>query len=235
MSTGQLAKLCILAYENKQKDKAVTGPKVFFVPINPETYSLNLAIEYEKKKSQGSQGTAPKYTGTKPRELKLDFVLDGTGTVEGYHKSHDGKTVAEQLDHLLAVTYDMNGKTHAPNYLKVRWGKELTFDCVLTKIDVNYTLFDRTGMPLRGKVSATFLGHKEEVKRLREEDKNSPDLTHVFVLEAEETLPSRAFDVYGSNDYYREVAAANDLTSFRNLPSGTSLIYPPVLKSTTSE
>ncbi|MEL7159552.1 MAG: hypothetical protein AAFN92_02240 [Bacteroidota bacterium] len=235
MSLGRLVKVCILAYEDKRKEKADAANKLFVLPINPENYSLNLKIEYEKKKGQGNQGTAPKYTGTKPKQLKLDFVLDGTGTVEGYHKSHVGKTVPDQIRHLLAVVYDMNAKTHVPNRLKVNWGEELVFDCVLENLDVNYTLFDRDGTPLRAKLSATFLGHKEEQKRVREENKNSPDLTHVFLLGAGEKLVTRAGEIYGGDEYYRQVALANDLTSFRNVPDGTALTYPPIKKSTARE
>ncbi len=232
MSLGRLVKVCLLAYEDKSKEKKVN---IFILPINPESYSLNLKIEYETKKGQGNQGTAPKYTGTKPKELKLDFILDGTQTVEGYHKDLVDKTVPQQIRELLATAYDMNAKTHVPNRLKVNWGEELVFDCVLTNLDVNYTLFDRDGTPLRAKLSATFLGHKEEEKRVREENKNSPDLTHVFLLGAEETLTGRAHEIYGGGNYYRQVAAANDLTSFRNVPAGTALVYPPITKSTDRE
>jgi len=228
---GKIIKVCFLAYEDQAKTEEAKGNSVFVVPLNPETYNLNLKVEYEKKKSKGSQGTNPKYTGTKPKELKMDFILDGTGTAEGYHSSLIGKTVPVQIEKLLAVVYSVNGNTHVPNRLKVNWGEELVFDCVMTDLSVNYTLFDRNGSPLRAKLSITFLGHKEPTIRVKETDNKSPDLTHVFVLGGEETLTRRTVDIYGGPEFYRQVAAANDLTSFRNVPEGTSIVYPPLDKS----
>lgn len=232
---GRLVKVCFLAYEDQAKTKEAKGKSIFIVPLNPETYSLNLKVEYEKKKSKGSQGTNPKYTGTKPKELKMDFVLDGTKTAEGYHADLIDKTVPVQIEELLAVVYSVNGKTHVPNRLKVNWGDELVFDCVMTDLSVNYTLFDRDGTPLRAKLSITFLGHKEPTKRVAETDNQSPDLTHVYVLGGEETLTRQSVEIYGGPEFYRQVAVANDLTSFRNVPEGTTLVYPPLNKSATSE
>lgn len=232
---GTLVKVHFLAYENEAKTKSVKGKGRFTVPLNPETYSLNLKVEYEKEKSQGSQGANPKYTGSKPKELKMDFILDGTQMAEGYDKSLVDLSVGVQIDKLLEVVYYVHGKTHKPNLLKVNWGNELIFDCVMTDLSVNYTLFDSSGMPLRAKLSITFLGHQEPAIRVLKTDKGSPDLTHVYVLGGEETLTRQSLDVYGGPDFYRQVAAANDLTSFRNVREGTTLVYPPLDKSASRE
>lgn len=229
MSDGQLSKLEILAFTNKELTSR-GNPGRFVVPINPETFARSLSVNQEDTQAQGNQGTDLKYTGTQPEEIKFDFVLDETNTFMGYHQSHNNKSVARQLDDFLRTVYYMNGKIHKPHFLKIVWGAHFTFDCVLTKLDINYTLFHPDGAPLRAKISATFKGSVEQDKRVREEGKNSPDLTHVRQLKGGQKLPLMVHEIYGDQSYYLQVARANDLTSFRNIPEGREIIFPPLQK-----
>ena len=231
MTDGKLAKVTILAFKDKKvQSKAGNFPE-FVLPINPESYTENLKVEYEKKKGQGNQGTNPKYTATSPKELKLDFVLDGTGTVEGYEASLKELPVPEQITRFLGTVYSVNGTIHQPNRLKINWGEHLVFDCVLSGVDINYTLFKPDGTPIRAKLSATFLNYIEEEKRVKEQDNNSPYLTHVFPLRGGETLAYKAYEIYGATNYYLQVARANELTSFRNVQEGRELVFPPIEKN----
>jgi hypothetical protein len=234
MSDGQLTKLEIKAFTDKKLTRPAS-PASFVVPVNPESFARSLKIKQEEKAAQGNQGTDPKYAGTEPEEIKLEFTLDGTNTIEGYEASHQGKPVAQQLEELMQTVYYMNGATHRPHYLRAVWGKLFTFDCVLTSLDVNYTLFEANGAPLRAKVSLSLKSFVEQEKRTRQEDKQSPDLTHVRTLNAGDSLPLMAYQLYGSKQLYLQAARANDLTSFRNLPAGLELVFPPINKTASSE
>jgi hypothetical protein len=229
MKDGQLTKLEIRAF----KDKKLTNPAdpaSFVVPINPETFSRSLEVKYEENTAQGSQGTDAKYTSTEQEDIKLDFVLDATNTMMGYDPSQKNKSVPQQIDELLRTAYYMNGDIHKPHYLKILWGKHFTFDCVLTKLDINYTLFHPNGEPLRAKISATFKGSVEQDKRVRTQDKNSPDLTHVRQVKGGQKFPLMAFEIYGDQKYYLQAARANNLTSFRNVGEGREIVFPPLEK-----
>lgn len=234
MSQGQLTKLEFKAFTDKTF-RTPASPATFVVPVNPESFARSLKINHEKKAPQGSQSTDAKYTSTEPEEIKFDFYLDGTNTIEGYEASQQGKSVAQQLDDFLRTVYYMNGATHRPHYLRVVWGKHFTFDCVLTNLDVNYTLFDNSGVPLRAKLSTSLKGFVEQDKRNRQQDKQSPDLTHLRTLDAGDTLPLMAFRLYGSKDLYMQVARANGLTSFRGLSAGQELVFPPIDKTVSTE
>jgi len=234
MSEGKLTKLEFKAFTDK-KLQSPASPATFVVPVNPESFSRNLKIKHEDQAPQGSQNTDPKYTATEPEEIKLDFYLDGTNTIEGYEASQQRKSVPQQLEDFLRTVYYMNGATHRPHYLKVIWGKHFTFDCVLTGLDINYTLFDSAGVPLRAKLSASLKGFVEQEKRTRKEDKQSPDLTHLRTLEAGDSLPLTAYRLYGSKDLYMQAARANGLTTFRGLAAGQELVFPPIDKTVSPE
>ncbi len=219
-------KLTVFAYADKKLAEEPTGK--FVLPINPEQYAQTFKVEYDGKPPQGAQGSEPRFKASAPEELQLDFVFDGTGTVYGYAQA--GESVPRQIEAFRNVVYDLQGEIHQPRYLKLVW-KDFTFDCILTELKVSFTLFDPEGMPLRAKLSCTFLNYKETERRVREEAKSSPDLTHTRLVRDGETLPLLTHEIYGAPDYYLEVALANDLTNFRSLRPGTTLVFPPLAKS----
>lgn len=229
---SELIKVKIKAFLDKElKDASTTEKFDFVIPINPENYSRSMKVEYEKKKGQGNQKTNPKYTGTDNEKIKLEFVLDGTGTVEGYDKTMKDEPVSLQIEKFLDTVYTVKGKTHKPQFLKLTWGEHLVFDCILENLDINYTLFNANGEPLRAKISASFCGYIEPRKRAIEQDNRSADLTHVRQVLAGDKLSLMVKDIYGDDIYYTQVARLNDLTSFRRLTVGSDLIFPPVQKN----
>lgn len=231
---AEFRKVKIKAYLDKELRQPSTREEFdFVIPINPETYSRSMKVEYEKKKGLGNQKTNPKYIGTDNEKIKFEFVLDGTGTMEGYDKTMKDKQVYFQIEKLLSTVYTVKGKTHKPQFLKLIWGDYLVFDCILENLDINYTLFNANGEPLRAKISASFCGYVEPKKRTLEQDNRSADLTHVRQVLAGDKLALMVNDIYGNALYYTQVARVNNLTSFRNIAVGNDLIFPPVQKSNT--
>ena len=227
--TVNATKLTIHAYSDKKfSDK--TGE--FVVPINPEKYEQSFQVEYDVKPVQGGQGVEGRFKSSSPETLQLDFVLDGTGTAYGYAKPHLGKSVQKQMEEFKKTVYNLEGKIHQPRYLKLIW-KGLAFDCILSELKASFTLFDRDGSPIRAKLACTFLNFKETERRVREEKKSSPDLTHVRVVKDQQNLPQLTHEIYGSPKYYLEVARSNDLTSLRRLRNGSRLLFLPLEKSGT--
>ena len=237
MNDGNFQKVVIRAY----KDKSLRNPTgdEFILPVNPETYSENYKIEYDSKQGQGNEQTDPKYKSSPPLERKLEFIIDGTNTIEGYKyptniAGQKLMDVKKQIRQLIITVYKLNGDTHKPNFLKIVWDGEDSFDCILTSLDINYTLFKPDGNPLRAKVSANFLSFVEPQKRIREEDKRSPDLTSVRRVNVDDTLPLACFEVYGDVNLYLQAAKINNLTSIRNVESSRILIFPPLDKTPAS-
>ncbi len=221
---SHVKKLTIYAYSDKKlKNK---DPDQFVVPINPEQYAQTFKIKNDTTPAQGAQGSEARFKSAEPEELKLDFVLDGTGTVYGYARSEE--TVPEQLQKLKETVYNIKGSIHQPRYLKVVW-TNFTFDCKLSEMTVTFVLFDPEGAPLRAKVSATFVRYKETERRVREAGESSPDLTHTRRVTEADSLQLMTHEIYGKPDYYLEVARANGLTSCRRIPmQKRQLVFYPL-------
>ncbi len=225
MPEANVTKIVIQAYTNKEMT-ATAGS--FTLPVNPEQYSEKRQLKYDTSKGIGSQGTNSKYGMTEPEELKLDFIFDNTGAVEG--NMLQGTAVKTQVQNFLGTVYFMHGDIHKPKFLKLQWGDSLTFPCVMTSLDVNYVLFNKEGEPLRAKLSATFLNYIEEEKRIALEDKSSPDLTHVRQVMSNDRLDLMTYKIYGDPNYMLQVAQQNGLTSVRRLRTGQQISFPPFEK-----
>lgn len=214
-----------------------TEKKFFDLPINPEQFTQSFKVEHDRSQAQGSKGNDPKFKYTRPEELKLDFTLDGTGVVPVNDKPGEFyRDFLAQLQAFLNVVYTMDGETHRPNFLRLIWGNfsfnnREGFDCVLSDLQINYTLFAPDGKPLRAKLSATFLSYTELKRRLKEENRRSPDVTHRRKVMAEDTLPLMAYRIYNDPAYYLQVAKANGLVNFRHLDPNTDLRFPPLEKT----
>jgi hypothetical protein len=229
----QLKKLEIRSFANRN----FTGEdpkKKFTTPINPESFTKNYKIDLDTRRGHGNQGTETRFKSTAPEELRLEFVLDGTGTMEGYggeNKAYKTKPVHDQLDDFLKCVYNFDGEIHRPRFLIVFWGSEINFRCVLSNLDINYTLFDPGGKPIRAKINATFVNYKAREERLAEERKSSPDLTHFRKVKQSDRLDLMAYEIYNDPKYFLQVAKTNTLTSLRQIKPGLELYFPPFDKN----
>ena len=229
MSDSRLAKLVIHSYKDREfntEDKASR----FTVPINPETFTKNYKVELDTREGQGSSGSEPVYKSTRPEELKLDFVLDGTATMEGYVEELKNLSVREQLDKFLKCAYNFDGDMHRPRFLIVHWGEDVKFPCVLKNLDLNHSLFNPDGSPLRVKISATFLSHLTPQSRAARDRLQSPDLSHYRQVEAGDRLDWLIYEIYNDPNYLLQIGKVNRLTSLRKLPQGKNLYFPPFEK-----
>ena len=222
-------KIAIVAYKDKELQQAIGKSHEFFIPINPESYSEQFENEYDTRTEGGQQGAVPKYKSSKPQDLKLDFTLDGTNTIEGY--AYPDTPVVDQIALLKKVAYDFNGDIHRPNFLKIFWAENLQFPCILATLSINYTLFDADGNPLRAKVSAAFKQHLSNEKRDKEARANSPDLTHIRQVQAGDRLDLMTYRIYNDSKFFMQIAQANGLSSLRQAPIGRSLKFPPIDKT----
>ena len=223
---GQLEKMKITSFsapEMQASDKV----DEFEAFINPENYSQEYKIEYNQEQGDGTSPGPMKFTRMPPQEMSFDFLFDRTGVLPDSPPAPRG--IMPDVEHLKEMTYEFNGDIHRPPYLMITWG-ELSFRCVLVSLQIQYKIFRPDGTPVRALVKGTFKQFTDEQLRTLEENANSPDLTHIRVVKAGDTLPLMAYRIYGDAKYYTDVAKINRLTSFRQLRPGQELIFPPLEK-----
>ena len=218
-----LEKLNICAYkDHKFNDRWKDRANPVTVMINPASYKQKLGACFTKDDAAGTGGMARAFNKVVEPRLQLELVFDGTGAIPWKKK-----TVPQQIEDLRRVTFDINSQTHRPNFVILSWGT-LLFKGQLETLDINYTLFDSDGMPLRARVTAIFQGFRDKADSAKAIQANSPDLTHRVVAGPGETLSLLSHRVYGDSRYYLGVAAANGLDGFRGLSRGAELFFPPL-------
>jgi hypothetical protein len=219
--SGELEKLLIKAYTEADYSGDPTGEFVAYV--NPNEITLSYEMEYDEAQGSGTTGSRMEFKKVKPGDMSLTFFIDGTGA--------NGVTVdvQEKIESFQTVT-GYNGEIHRPNYLKVAWGTLSVKRCVLKSASIAYKLFKPDGVPLRAVITANFSDNSDDQTRVALAQDESPDLTHARMFKAGDSLPMMCYRIYGSPDYYLDVARANNLDDFRNIPPGTRLLFPPLEK-----
>lgn len=225
MIPGGLDHLYITAIVDDKK-RATFGK--FTVWINPASYTHTYAVNYVDRQGSGSSGASPAFNRVAQETVSFDLVFDATGVIpppNGGAFPADG--VASLVERFKDLTVTLHGEQHRPNILKLKWAT-LQFECVLSKLNVVYTLFRPDGTPLRAKLSVSFRSRASE-KALNEAAKRaSPDLSHLVTVVAGDTLPALCERIYGSSRYYLGVAAFNHLAEVRRLRPGAQLLFPPL-------
>ncbi|AUX33633.1 MULTISPECIES: hypothetical protein [Sorangium] len=221
----KLEKLKITAFKDVGRRQPSGAP--FEAMFNPASFSQRYAIAWGAKQGVGSSGPQLSYSQSKPSELTLTLVVDGTGVESMGIVAPVRKSVKDRVKTFLDVTFRYNGDIHEPNYLLVEWGS-LKFSCRLSAVDIKYTAFERDGTPLRAEIEVTLISDKAAKARAREEGKTSPDLTHSRIVRSGDTLPLLTKDIYGSSARYLDVARWNRLDDFRSLIPGQEIFFPPL-------
>lgn len=196
-------------------------PLVFEAMFNPNSYTVNHKLNFDTKQAPGQGGGDPEFKNKESESFSLEFMIDGTGA------SKPAIPVVAQIALFNKVTTKMNGTTHRPNYLIVQWGTFIR-ECVLQSASTTYTLFDSMGIPLRAKVSATFLERAGSELNAVASMFSSPDLTHTIEINQGDLLPLLTYKTYRDQKYYLQVARINRVKNFRRLKPGSQLKFPPL-------
>ncbi len=224
-------RMTITAYTDPGfSSKAPTATNPFTVWINPASYAHKTQIRYNDRQAQGSSGPSPEFNRVGEEEISFDLVFDATGVVPPVSGQSYTNGVADGLKQFTSLLATVNGTIHSPNYLILSWA-QLQFQCVLYSMNISYTLFRPDGTPLRAKLSLSFQSYTSETQLAKQANLSSPDLTHLVTVNAGDTLPLLCHRIYGDSNQYLKVARYNGLHSFRDVPPGTQLVFPPLAGS----
>ncbi len=180
-------------------------------------------MEYDSAQGSGTTNSRMEFKKMKPGDMSLSLFIDGTGA------NGVAIDVQEKIAKFQTVT-GYNGNIHRPNYLKVAWGTLQIKRCVLKGASIAYKMFKPDGVPLRAIISADFTDNSDDQTRVAIAQDESPDLTHMRLVKAGDTLPALCYEIYGDAQYYLEVAKANRIDNFRSLSPGLRILFPPLEK-----
>ena len=238
MTWGKLEKLTIQSFPTSKRQLGVFTflVRTYQVSFNPESYGFQYENEFQQYQGINTAGRTARYALTRSRTLNFKFVIDDSSATAGLLSGTPSltvgpltvrKTIHDRVEEFLDLAGRMDGTIHQPRYLRLEWG-ELSFDCRLQAVEINYTLFDRSGTAIRAELDATFVEDLDPEKLARLSNKTSPDLTHTRTVTGGDTLPLMAYQIYRDPAYYVRVAQANKLNHLRGLKVGSTLRFPPI-------
>jgi len=224
----KLEKLKILAYADRARSKEI---HIFEAMFNPTSFSQTFRNRYNSAGGISNPVQVASFGKALPASLRLDLLLDGTNVGEmGLTKAlFPMRSVKDRIDELLAVAYNVQGETHEPGYLRVRWGI-IDFPCRLAAVTVTYTSFERDGLPLRAELSLDLVSDDDPERQRANAALSSPDVSHGRMVRDGDTLPLLTKEIYGSSRHCLQVARANKLSQIRRLIPGQELLFPPLAK-----
>jgi len=219
---AELVKLTITPCDiDNSGNVTVESGKKFTVMMNPAKYSHTYAISYSDKTVMGQAGSVSRFNAVGAETVSFDIVLDGTGV------AGTGADVKTQIQKMNGTVYVYDGNSHEPNHVQLLWGSFIFFGR-LTSMSADYTMFKPTGEPLRATLKLAFRGFMSKEEEQLRANRSSPDLSHVVVFRAGDTLPLLCHRIYRDAAYYVDVARANNIVDFRNIPPGSRLHFPPL-------
>ena len=237
---GKIERLRMTAYADVDFSNEVYSTTAL---INPDMLKESYQIIFNQEQPANASSSELRFSHILPGEMNFTLIFDSTGIFEeGLLQSviksansflpinSDPRDVYSQVADFKQYFIEYQGDTHQPNYVRFEWG-EFRYDCRITKIDIEYKLFNNAGKPVRAFVHLVARDVKSMERSNAINKMSSPDLTHVRTVKAGDTLQLLTESIYGDAKYYLAVARANKLINFRNLKTGQELFFPPIAKN----
>ncbi|MCI4670772.1 MAG: hypothetical protein MRZ79_21735 [Bacteroidia bacterium] len=231
MITGEFANAVIRGFEKAEELSQQNNPLAeFSAMFSPENFSILNSFNFDSAQSDGETGSEHKFRNVGPRDFNFDFEIDATGAAD------EILDVKEQIDKFKAATgfKRLGGFTsneRRPTFLSVSWGT-FSVRCVLKDMEVDYTLFDDDGKPLRATIKAKFSEYKTLLRQIRENpafEQVATQIRSAVDLEnAGKRLDTLAHEVYGNVNSLVDMAKANGVNTLRDLSGLGDLELPPI-------
>lgn len=194
--------------------------------FNPAQLKISRSNTWAGAALPGRGVSRLRYTGANSGVLRVDLFFDTTDT--GTDVSvHTGKIVSlMDVDPALPGT-DESKHSQRPPYVTFHWGDLHSFKAVIAQLELTYTYFSSTGMPLRATM-ALVLRQYEESQAFGKQNPTSgtPRPHRVHRVQPGETLDRISAQYYGDSTRWRTLASANSIADPLALKPGALLTIP---------
>ncbi len=248
---GQVQKLTIEGFNTIDCTGTAIGK--IELQVNPEKLSFKYDINWdgggdEENAGEGAAGESIKILGAPSYEFPAFeipiFLIDATGVLPA-----PGKIVLEEggmpsvlpyITEMKKICYNYIEKIHGPPFVKITWGKIMpasanaqdqvdgVFKGRLNSMSVEFTLFGAEGNPVRAEITMSF---GSAINPETRPTGNSPDLSHLIEVKYGDNLPKLCKEVYGSPEFFLQIAKINNLPSIYAIEPGMQLLFPPLDKA----
>lgn len=191
---------------------------------NPKSLTISGGGEWVEAPSARQSGGNPpaQFAKQKPRTMTVQLFVDQfelpSGDVSAELKAiHDWTRPREHIIKRQA----------SAAWLRFQWGAKRYFKCFIESFTVTYTLFSRSGAPLRATVDLT-LKEALEPQMGTNPSSGGEGGERSYTVRAGDSLHSIAYQHYGQARLWRGLAAFNGIDDPMRLPTGTVVGIPDV-------
>lgn len=194
--------------------------------FNPSQYTIS------NKASYSEVNTSPQNTisfqSVNLRELKVTLYFSSVNNAQLYANSEisilEVEPVTKTTQKIIAAL-NVNGKTHCPPLVAFQWGN-LDFQGYITSAVETYTMFDRSGKPIRCKMDLDIKEFCDNTLSKKKEPFSSPDRTKWTTMTESMSLWQIAYQEYGDTEKWRLIANANQITNPLQVKIGQMIKIP---------
>ena len=133
--------------------------------------------------------------------------------------------MTKTINKISALT-KIDGDKHQPPGCVFVWGS-LQFAGFVESVGVTYTMFDKSGKPLRATADLSMNGFNSAVTE-QKSPLLSPDRTKARTMTEDNNIWNLAEKEYGDVREWRRIADANDIMNPLDIPVGTVLKVPSI-------
>ena len=212
----------------------------FPVQFNPTEHTLNKGAQFAVIPIPGLDQPILQFVRGQTETLSLDLFFDSTEDGMG-----PGSTPVTKKTDKFYELIKIDRESHALPILRFMWGQEgfaganfdgnwssqaraNGFQCVVESIKQRFTLFSSEGTPLRAVLSVSLREYQSLENQIQRINFNSPDHTHVYVVQRADTLAHIAALKYDDPRQWRAIADQNRLADPLDLHPGMVLDVPPI-------
>jgi hypothetical protein len=189
------------------------------VLYNPEEYTVARDANFSVQGVPGLNAPVVQFVHGNQRTLELDLLCDSWDTP--VLPKRDVREQTQPIVDLMRI----DGELHAPPLLRVTMSS-LRMDCVLSRVSEQFTMLLPDGMPVRARLSCTFIEVVDPELDAKEANLLSTDLTSLYEVMHGDTLSSIAAARYDDAGRWRPIALANGIADPMTVAVGQTLRVP---------
>jgi hypothetical protein len=194
--------------------------------FNPAQLKINKSNSWNGDNSAGRNAPDLVFDGGGSGSMTLDLIFDTTDTGAAVTTHTNKLSALMSVDKELS-DYDSATDTGRPQWVEFHWGDMHTFKSVITQMDLTFTYFASSGVPLRANVSLSLLQYEPEGNWGPQNPTSGTPAPHrLHQVHKGETLDRIAARHYKDSTKWRIIAEANGISDPLALRPGAILSIP---------
>jgi hypothetical protein len=194
--------------------------------FNPAELQLSKSNSWTASKAKGRNTPPLRFQEGQSGSMSMSLLLDTTDTGEAVTAHTNRLLGLMRVDPNLAGS-DTKRNRARPPWVRFHWGGFRSFKAVVDQLQLTFTYFSATGVPLRAKADLTLTQYEdEEAWGPQNPTSGTPSPHRVHQVSRGETIDRIAARHFSDATRWRLIADANGLTDPLRLQPGTALVIP---------